>query len=91
LLKDILFMFVLLVANTVQTITAFAGGLLAMPPSLLLEGYETSKTVLNIFTLAACAWITYENRKFIQWEILFHMISLMILGIGIWNICFRQI
>ncbi len=82
MLKDILFMLVLFAANTVQTITGFAGSLLAMPPSFLLEGYETSKTVLNIFTLAACAWIAYENRKFIQWTVLVKMLSFMLLGMA---------
>lgn len=82
LLYDILFLIVLFLANTIQTITGFAGNLLAMPPSLLLQGYETSVTVLNVFTLTACGWIAYKNRIFIQWKILFKMLSLMLLGMG---------
>ncbi len=82
ILHDILFLIVLFLANTIQTITGFAGNLLAMPPSLLLEGYETSVTVLNVFTLTACGWIAYKNRAFIQWKILFKMLSLMLFGMG---------
>lgn len=81
-----LFLFVLFIANVIQTITGFAGNLLAMPPSMNLVGIETAKSVINIFTLIACLYISIKNRKFIQWRILTKMLVLMLLGmwIGIW-------
>lgn len=85
MLNKIIFMTVLFLANTIQIITGFAGNMLAMPPSMILVGYESSKVVLNIFTLAACGWITYKNRKNIQWRVLFKMCFFMLLGMA-WGI-----
>ncbi len=76
------FMLVLFIANTIQTITGFAGNMLAMPPSMQLVGYDTSKMVLNVFTLIACLVISYENRKDIQWKVLFKMCFLMLIGMA---------
>ncbi len=83
MIKDILFMLVLFAANTVQTITGFAGNLLAMPSSVLLVGYENAKTVLNVFTLIVCAWITLKNRKYLQLKILLKMVFFMLIGMYI--------
>ena len=77
MIKDILFIFILVAANTVQTITGFAGNLLAMPISVFLVGYESSKTVLNVLTLIVCTWIALKNRKNIQWKILFKICDLV--------------
>lgn len=76
-------MLVLFIANTVQTITGFAGNLLAMPPSMQLVGYESAKVVLNVFTMIACGFISYKNIKNIQWMILFKMCLFMIIGMVI--------
>ncbi|MDO5387625.1 MAG: sulfite exporter TauE/SafE family protein [Clostridia bacterium] len=77
------FMIVLFIANTVQTITGFAGNLLAMPPSMHLVGYDTSKVILNIFTMTACLIISCENRACIQWKILFKMCLFMLAGMAL--------
>lgn len=84
-------MLVLLFANTVQTITGFAGNLLAMPPSMLLAGVVQAKTVLNIFTLVACLWISIQNRRYIQWNILIKMTAFMLVGMGVGVWLFERI
>lgn len=86
MINNILFQVVLFLSNTLQTVTGFAGTLLAMPFSIRLVGVEQAKTVLNIFTMAACFLITVQNRKYIDWKILVRMIGGMLAGMlaGIW-------
>ncbi len=86
MLEEILFQVVLFLSNTIQTITGFAGTLLAMPLSIRLVGVEEAKAVLNIFTLLACLLIAVENRKHINVQILAKMVAGMMVGmvIGVW-------
>ena len=58
--SEILFQIVLFLSNTIQTITGFAGTLLAMPFSIRLVGIEEAKAVINIFTMLACAVIAVQ-------------------------------
>ena len=46
--KDILFLLVVFVSNVIQSITGFAGTVLAMPFSIMLEGYSVAKPILNV-------------------------------------------
>ena len=91
MLQEILFQIVLFLSNTIQTITGFAGTLLAMPFSIRLVGVEEAKAVLNIFTLLACLLIAVENRKHINIRILVKMVAGMMIGmaVGVW--LFEQI
>ena len=50
-MKEIIFLFVLFVANVIQAITGFAGTVLAMPPSIYLLGMDNAKVVLNVMAL----------------------------------------
>ena len=50
-MKEIIFLFVLFVANVIQAITGFAGTVLAMPPSIYLLGIDNAKVVLNVMAL----------------------------------------
>lgn len=86
MLKEILFQIVLFLSNTIQTITGFAGTLLAMPFSIRLVGVEEAKTVLNLFTLVTCLIITIQNRHQIRYKILMRIICGMAVGMlaGIW-------
>ena len=83
---QIIFQIVLFLSNTMQTITGFAGTLLAMPFSIRLVGVEEAKAVLNIFTLLACLVIAVQNRRYINWRILLQMTGGMLLGMaaGVW-------
>lgn len=85
-MNDIFFMLTLLFANTMQTITGFAGNLIAMPLSIKLEGYDSARAVVNIFTLLACAYIAVRNIKYINFKELFKMSILMIFGMAVGNL-----
>ena len=48
MIKEILFVIVVFVANIVEGVTGFAGTMLAMPVSMFLVGVEEAKVVLNL-------------------------------------------
>ena len=80
ILNYFIFMMVLFLSNTVQTITGFAGNMLAMPFSIQVVDISTAKCVLNVFSMIACVWIAFKNRKYIQWKIFAKMVSIMLMG-----------
>ena len=86
ILNPILFLFVILIANTIQVLTGFAGNMLAMPFSIRLIGVNEAKTVLNVFTLVACVYIWIKNRAYINKKVFTKIIIFMIIGmlLGIW-------
>lgn len=63
MLKEILFVLVVLFANSIEAITGFAGTLLAMPPSIRLIGLVEAKNVLLIIALLLSTNIMLKNRK----------------------------
>lgn len=62
-MNQILFVLLVFVTNIIQSITGFAGTLLAMPAGILLLGMEQSKAILNVMGLAASLMIVLENRR----------------------------
>lgn len=50
---SVLFLLTVLLSNTIQVITGFAGAMLAMPVSIRLIGLEPAKAILNIVTMAS--------------------------------------
>lgn len=50
---SVLFLLTVLLSNTIQVITGFAGAMLAMPVSIQLIGLEPAKAILNIVTMAS--------------------------------------
>lgn len=95
ILSNFSFLIVLFVTNTIQTITGFAGTLLAMPPAIKLVGVENAKAVLNIFTIFACAGIAYQNRKNINkkelCKIIVGMVVGMVIGVRLFAVIPQQI
>ncbi len=79
-MKIILFMIVLFVSNIIQTITGFAGNMLAMPPSMLLVGYKSAEVTINIFSLMICCLVAFQERHHIDSQVLIKTIGLMSLG-----------
>lgn len=63
MLKDGLFLLVIFLTNIIQGITGFAGTVLAMPPSILLQGIDVAKPILNILGLLASIWIVIISYK----------------------------
>lgn len=79
-MDELLFYLVLFLANVIQTITGFAGNLLAMPFSMNLVGYDSARVVINIFTMIACFIIAKKNFQHIKWKILVYMLVIMAAG-----------
>lgn len=80
-MKELLFMVVILLANIIQGITGFAGTILAMPPSLMLVGYDVAKPVLNVLGLFSGIYVFLGNRKQVDWKELRNIVQVMLIGI----------
>ncbi|WP_141191646.1 TSUP family transporter [Terrilactibacillus laevilacticus] len=68
-------------SNAIQTITGFAGTLIAMPLSIQVVGVSLSKILLNFITLISCMWIAIRNYNYINKRELAKIIIFMIIGI----------
>ena len=53
-MKQLCLLFVIFFTNMVQTISGFAGTMLAMPVSILLVGIGDAKVILNTAGLFCC-------------------------------------
>lgn len=76
-----LFFLVILTANIIQGITGFAGTILAMPPSLMLVGYDVAKPVLNVLTIISGLYVFLGNREHVNWRELWKIVLIMAAGI----------
>ena len=75
------FFLVILLSNIIQGITGFAGTILAMPPSLMLVGYDTAKPVLNVLGLLSGVYVFAGHRKHVCWGELKKIVAVMAAGI----------
>lgn len=75
------FFLVILLSNIIQGITGFAGTILAMPPSLMLVGYDTAKPVLNVLGLLSGIYVFAGHRKHVCWGELKKIVAVMAAGI----------
>ena len=80
MVQDIFFIIVIFLSNIIQTITGFAGTVLAMPFSLKLEGADTAKPVLNLVAVVVCIYIVATHFKDIDWK--HFLIILLAVGAG---------
>ena len=80
MVQDILFILIIFISNIIQTITGFAGTVLAMPLSLKLEGADTAKPVLNLVAMVVCVYIVATHFKDIDWK--HFLIILLSVGAG---------
>ncbi len=78
--QDVLFIIIIFLSNIIQTITGFAGTVLAMPLSMKLEGASTAKPVLNLVALLVCIYIVLTHLKDIDWK--HFLIILLSVGAG---------
>lgn len=85
-----LLLLVILLANTVESITGFAGTLLAMPFAILLIGADDAKVVMNMVAILLAVSIVFQNRKFINWrqtgKIILFMLIGMVAGIVLYDL-----
>ena len=75
------FFLVILLSNIIQGITGFAGTILAMPPSLMLVGYDTAKPVLNVLGLLSGIYVFAGHRKHVCGGELKKIVAVMAAGI----------
>lgn len=80
---DFLFMIVIFISNTIQTITGFAGTVLAMPLSIKLVGIDDARVILNLIALISCCIIALKNFKRINKKELLKIIVFMLIGMFI--------
>lgn len=85
-MKELLFVIIQVIANTVQAITGFAGGPIAIPPSMALVGVENAKASITLILLFVTAIVTVQNFKDVNWKQLGIMLAFMIVGMipGVW-------
>lgn len=80
-MNEILFYIVILVCNVIHGITGFAGTVLAMPPSLMLVGYDVAKPILNVLAILAGFYVVVSQYKQINWKELRKIVIYMAVGI----------
>lgn len=56
-------------ANTIQTITGFGSGMLAMPVGMTLVGRQMVSSQLNFFGVPICGYIAWKERADIVWPV----------------------
>lgn len=78
---NLLFGLGIFIANIIQGLTGFAGSLLAMPPSIHLQGLDTAKVAVNTYGLISSLIIFSKNYKQIDWKEAKKLLVLM--GIGL--------
>ena len=80
MVKKILFLLVVFLTNIIQGITGFAGTMLAMPPSVMLVGFDTAKPILNALGLLSGIYIVAANRKSVNKKEFLKIVAVMSLG-----------
>lgn len=85
-MKELIFVIIQVLANIIQAITGFAGGPLAMPPSMALVGVSDAKAAITLILWIVTMIVTIQNLRFINPKKLGIMVGLMIVGMipGIW-------
>ncbi len=82
MLFEILFIIVVLLSNIVQTMTGFAGTVLAMPFAIRLVGSNVAVPVLNMAAIFICLYIAIRWHKDIAWKELLKMLLFVGAGFG---------
>ena len=77
MIREILFVLIQMAANIIQAVTGFAGGPLAMPPSIALVGVNDAKASITLILWFATAYMTVRCIKDINWKQLGIIISFM--------------
>lgn len=75
------FYIIILLSNIIQGITGFAGTILAMPPSLMLVGYDVAKPVLNALGLFAGVYVLMTHGRHVNKKELQKVVLVMSVGI----------
>jgi len=74
---------IIIFAHIVQTITGFAGSMLALPFLTLIISLSDAKVLITLIGLLWSIWILYTDHEFIDWHFLWIVVFLMTIGISI--------
>lgn len=85
-IKLIAFYLVVFLSNVIQSITGFAGTVLAMPFSVMLVGYSTAKPILNILGILVSIGVVSINIKALNKKELARIVGIMLVGMVIGTI-----
>ena len=85
-MRELLFVLIQVVANIIQAITGFAGGPIAIPPSMALVGVGNAKAAITMILWFVTMIVTIQNLKYIHLKQLGIMLAFMIAGMipGVW-------
>lgn len=85
-MKTFLFVLILTLTNIVQAITGFAGGPIAMPPSMAVVGASDAKAAITLIFWFSSMFVTVRNFKDINFKKLGIMVGGMAVGViaGMW-------
>lgn len=78
--KEIIFIILVFFSNIIQTLTGFAGTMLAMPGGMLLIGINEAKAILNVMGLAASLYIATRNFSRIDRKEFLKIAGIMFVG-----------
>lgn len=84
-MTTILFCVVILLSNIVQTVSGFAGTMLAMPLSIKLIGFNDSRYILNLLGIVVSSIVLIKNLKHLEVKSILEILIFMGLGIAIYN------
>lgn len=86
MIREIVFVLIQVIANIIQAITGFAGGPIAMPPSMAVVGVANAKAAITMILWFVTMIVTIQNLKYINPKKLAIMLGFMIVGMlpGIW-------
>lgn len=82
-IKELLTILVVFSANIVETITGFAGTMLAMPAAMQLIGVMDAKIVLNVVALFVSSTIWMQSRKDTNLKEVYKISGLMVIGMAV--------
>ncbi|WP_338232356.1 sulfite exporter TauE/SafE family protein [Companilactobacillus muriivasis] len=74
---------IIIFAHVIQTITGFAGSMLALPFLTFIISLSDAKVLITLIGLVWSLWILYTDHKYIDWHFLWMAVVLMTIGIAI--------
>ena len=57
--------------------------MISIPPTILLYGPDMAKAVINAICWLVCAYLMFQNRKYINGRELFRIVAFMLVGMAI--------
>lgn len=88
---ELIFVLIVFFSNIIQSITGFAGNLLAMPASIQLIGIDNAKVVLNVIGLIWCLLMAIHNYRDINKKELLIIVCWMFIGILAGNYLYQKL